>query len=150
MILEYSDMNTMKLTLALALMTLGYAVSSPARAQTAPEGPLVCSASRAIECGEEYECGPPVPGQDRANFIHIDADNDTVTLLSPASRRGESSQIQAKNQSDTHLAISGVEGSRVWSAVVDYADMSVTITVADEEAAFVVFGQCIPADKTSP
>jgi len=142
-------MNIMKITLALAVFGLGATISVPASAQ-APEGPLVCSATRAVECGEDYDCGPPVPGQDRVTFIHIDADNDTVTMLGPESRRGETSTIQTKSTSESNLAIAGIDANRVWSAVVDYSDMSVTITVADEEAAFVVFGQCIPADKTSP
>ena len=134
-----------RLALGLILAS-AFAPSSVAQS----DGPLVCTLSRATECGESYDCAPPQANPDVPRFIHVDAGNDTVTLLDPESRRGETSVIRAKSNSETSLVASGIDGNRVWSLVVDHADRSLTLTLADEEAGFIAFGHCIAADKLAP
>ncbi len=45
--------------------------------------------------------------------------------------------------------LSGIEGDRTWSAMI-LDDGAMTVTVAAEKSGFVVFWQCLPADKTRP
>lgn len=110
----------------------------------------VCSLTKAVECDSGLNCGPPAPQLPPPTFIHVDLDNDRITLLAPAERRGETTQIRAMERDGDRLILNGIEAGRSWSMILSENDGSTTITVNFGDAAYVVFGQCIPEDQASP
>ena len=112
--------------------------------------PLVCSIARGVECNGDLDCQPPTARTNAPTFIHVDPDKKLVTLLGPPSRRGETTRIQAMDRSGGLLTLSGVEAGRGWSLVITESTGNMTLTVADPDAGFVVFGRCLCADETTP
>lgn len=114
------------------------------------DSPMICSLSRAVECADDLSCGPPVPQMVPPTFLHIDLETRVVTLLGPAERRGETSEIRAVVREGGHIVLTGTEAGRAWGAVIAEADGSLTLTVTLERSGFVVFGNCIAASELSP
>jgi hypothetical protein len=110
----------------------------------------VCSLNRAVECDSDLNCGPPAPQLPPPTFIHVDLDSNTITLLAPPERRGETTQIRAMERDGERLILNGIEAGRSWSMILSENDGSTTITVNFGDAAYVVFGQCIPGNQASP
>jgi hypothetical protein len=110
----------------------------------------VCSLTKAVECDSNLNCGPPAPQLPPPTFLHVDLDNNRITLLAPAERRGETTQIRAMERDGERLILNGIEAGRSWSMILSESDGSTTITVNFGDAAYVVFGQCIPEDQASP
>ena len=113
------------------------------------DGPLVCSLVQAIECASDLSCGAPEFLKTPASFIHIDFDAMAVTLLAPEERRGDVTRITGMEQREDRVLLTGIEGDRSWSAMI-LDDGAMSLTVAAEASGFVVFGRCLPADKTRP
>jgi hypothetical protein len=81
----------MKLHIAVALLACGLAVLATSSAVASP---LVVAITGAVECSEGDGCGPPDFGQvTPATFLHVDIEKKVITLLAPASRRGETNSI---------------------------------------------------------
>lgn len=114
------------------------------------EDQYVCSLTKVVECDGDLNCGPPAPQLPPPTFIHVDLDDSRITLLAPAERRGETTQIRAMERDGDRVIMSGIEAGRGWSMILSETDGSATITVNFGDAAMVVFGQCIPEDEVSP
>jgi len=110
----------------------------------------VCSVSKAIECDGDLNCGAPAPQQAAPTFIHLDLDEERITLLAPPERRGETTRVRAMERDGDHLVLSGIEAGRGWSLNMSESTGSMSITINFGDAAWIVFGQCIAADKASP
>ena len=113
------------------------------------DGPLVCSLARAIECASDLSCGAPEFLRTPASFIYVDFDARAVTLLAPEERRGEVTRIIGLEQREDRVLLTGIQGDRSWSVMI-LDDGAMSLTVAAEASGFVVFGRCLPADKTRP
>jgi hypothetical protein len=113
------------------------------------DGPLVCSLARAIECASDLACGAPEYLRPPPSFIYVDFDAMAVTLLAPEERRGEVTRISDMEQREDRVLLIGIDGDRSWSVMI-LDDGTMSLTVAAEDSGFVVFGQCLPADQTSP
>ena len=112
--------------------------------------PYVCSLTKAVECDSEL-CGPPAPPDaPHPTFIRVDLDNNLITLLAPDERRGETTQIRAIERSGDHVVMTGINAGRGWTMTLSETDGGAVITVNLEDAAFVVFAQCIAEDVLSP
>ncbi len=110
----------------------------------------VCSLIKAVECDSDL-CGPPAPPDSpRPTFIRVDLDNNLITLLAPDERRGETTQIRAIVRSGDHVVMTGINAGRGWTMTLSETDGGAVITVNLEDAAFVVFAQCIAEDVLSP
>ena len=129
----------------LCMVPLLMATSGPA----VIEAQLVCSFARAIECASDLTCEPPVSDRTPATFLHVDLDQKAVTLLAPEERRGEVTAITGMQQLDDRVVLSGIERDRAWSAVI-LEDGTMSVTIAADGSGFVVFGQCMPADHSTP
>lgn len=114
-----------------------------------PDGPLVCSIARAIECASDLSCGAPEYLATPPSFVYVDLDAMAVTLLAPEERRGEVTPITGMEQREDRVLMTGIEGDRSWSMMI-LDDGAMSLTVAAEESGFVVFGQCLAADQTTP
>ncbi len=112
--------------------------------------PYVCSLTKAVECDSDL-CGPPaLPDTPHPTFIRVDLDNNLITLLAPDERRGETTQIRAIERSGDHVVMTGINAGRGWTMTLSETDGGAVITVNLEDAAFVVFAQCIAEDVLSP
>ncbi len=112
--------------------------------------PYVCSLTKAVECDSDL-CGPPAPPDaPHPTFIRVDLDNNLVTLLAPAERRGETTQIRAIERSGDHVVMTGINAGRGWTMTLSETDGGAVITVNLGDAAYVVFGQCIAEDLLVP
>jgi hypothetical protein len=110
----------------------------------------VCSLTKGIECDGDLNCGPPAPQQPKPTFIHLDLDDNQVTLLAPPERRGEVTQIGDMKREDGQLILSGIEAGRGWSLNMSESTGNMSITINFGDAAWIVFGQCIAEDMASP
>jgi len=133
---------------AVAVLCLAPLLVSANAAQI--DSPMVCSVARGVECADDLSCGDPVPQMVPPTFLHIDLDKRVVTLLGPAERRGETTQIRAVAREAGHVVLTGIEAGRAWGVVIAEADGSMSLTVTMERSAFVVFGNCIAQKGTSP
>ena len=111
---------------------------------------LVCSVTQGLECDSALDCGLPAQPVPPPTFIHIDLDAGLITLLAPEERRGEVTQVQASTTADGQTALAGAEAGRAWGIVLDESDLSLSVTITEEDAGMVAFGRCIPSDQTSP
>jgi hypothetical protein len=132
-------------TAALLLVTL-----LPAAAVPGAEDQYVCSLNKGVECDGDLNCGPPAPQLPPPTFVHVDLDDNLITLLAPTERRGETTQIRAVERDGDRVIMTGIEAGRSWSMILSETDGSATITVNFGDAAMVVFGQCMPEGWASP
>jgi hypothetical protein len=114
------------------------------------EDQYVCSLNKGVECDGDLNCAPPAPLLPPPTFIHVDLDDNLITLLAPAERRGETTRIRVMERDGDRVIMSGVEAGRSWSMILSEADGGATVTVNLGDAAMVVFGQCMPEDWASP
>jgi len=121
-------------------------------AAAVPDGgdQYVCSLVRAVECDGDLNCGPPAPQPPPPTFVHVDLEGQSITLLAPAERRGETSQVRAMERDGDRVVMSGIEAGRTWSMILSETDGAATITVNFGEAAMIVFAQCLPEEQASP
>ena len=117
---------------------------------SAQQGEYVCAPARAVECDADLNCGPPAFQRPGATFFHVDLDDQAVTLLAPAERRGETTPIRFMERDGDRVIVSGVQEGRAWSLIWAEADGSMTLTGNLGDAGWVIFGKCIPADQLSP
>ncbi len=130
---------------ALLLTPLLVAASVPAEADE-----YVCTPAKVVECDSDLNCGPPAPQLTPPTFFHVDLDDRVITLLGPAERRGETTQIEYMERDADRVIIGGVQAGRAWSVIFSESDGRMTLTMNLGDAGWLVFGQCIPADHLSP
>ena len=116
----------------------------------ADDDEYVCTPSKAVECDADLNCGPPAPQVAPATFFHVDLDAGVITLLGPAERRGETTQIRYMERDGDRLIMGGAEAGRAWSMIMYEGGGRMTLTVNFGDAGWVVFGQCIAEDELSP
>jgi hypothetical protein len=113
----------------------------------AQEAAAVCAFGAARECGPELECLALSPWQDPEppGFIRVDVEESTITILSPPSRRGETTQILGMESGGDHIVLTGIEAGRGWSMVIAISDGNMTLSATDDGVAFIATGKCIDA-----
>ncbi len=114
------------------------------------EEPYVCSVARSVECDSDLNCGAPALEQPAPTFIHVDREASLITLLAPAERRGETTQIDASVHDGDRVIMSGVEAGRGWTLSLSETEGSAVMTVNLGDAGYVAFGRCIASDLLSP
>ena len=106
--------------------------------------PLLCAVIETFECGPAGEC---LPGTDEdidiPQFLKINFKKKEIsgTLVGGEVR---TAKIENVTHVDGLLILQGVQGSKAWSMVISEATGDVTLTAADDQAGFVVFGACSP------
>ena len=110
----------------------------------------ICSVVEGIECSDGVGCGPPDFGPLEApTFLHVDTQKRIITLLAPASRRGETTQIGQAVETSEGWILAGVEDKRAWSMMLTNEGY-MTVTVTMDGTAWTAFGRCIPEGSTAP
>lgn len=126
-------------------------LSLPATA-AAQEAAAVCALGSLQECGPHLECLPASPWQDPEppGFVRVDVESSTITILSPPSRRGETTQILGMERTGDHIVLTGIEAGRGWSMVIAISDGDMTLSATDDGYAFIGRGKCIDAGLLEP
>jgi hypothetical protein len=121
-------------------------------AVVAQEASAVCAFGALQECGPNLECLPASPWQDPEppGFVRVDVEASTISILSPPSRRGETTQILGMERTGDHIILTGIEAGRGWSMVIAISDGDMTLSATDDGFAFVGRGKCIDAGLLKP
>jgi hypothetical protein len=137
----------MKLHIAVALLACGLAVLTTSSAVASP---LVVAITGAVECSEGDACGPPAFGQvTPATFLHVDIEKKVITLLAPASRRGETNSIDQSLETPDGWLLCGLQSNRVWSMVIS-RDGYMTLSLTMDGTTWTAYGNVIPIDQVKP
>jgi hypothetical protein len=98
---------------------------------------LICAPVQAFDCAAGEDCAKGIPDDIGAPaFMRIDVANKAV--VGPK----RTSPILHVDKSDAQLLLLGTELGYGWTLVIDQETGKLTATLANREAAFVLFGAC--------
>ena len=132
-------MTIRSLVLVSMILAAGLACAAPAAAgQT-----WLCAVASAVAVDEDGTVGPPDTGErERPTFFRLDADKKELTLLAPASRRGEVTKLEHVHQAEGHKVFSGVESGRGLNIVIT-EEGRMTLSVVGDGVVWSVFGHAL-------
>jgi len=132
----------MKSAITMVLVTLAATVALCGNAWA--EQTWLCSIGSAVAVDEDGTVGPPDLGEkERPTFFRVDADKKELTLLSPASRRGEVTKIEMVHESQGQRIFSGVENGRSLNLIIA-DDGRLSLSVLGDGVVWSVFGHVLP------
>jgi hypothetical protein len=103
----------------------------------------ICSVASAVAVDEDGSIGPPDLGErERPTFLRVDPVRKELTLLAPASRRGEVTKLDSVHEVDGNWVLSGVENGRSVSMVIT-AEGRMTLSVVADGVIWSVFGHTL-------
>jgi hypothetical protein len=109
----------------------------------------ICSVSSAVAVDEDGTVGPPDLGErERPTFLRIDPVKKELTLLAPASRRGEVTTLDLVHEVEGSWILSGVEHGRNVSIVIT-AEGRMTLSVVADGVVWSVFGHALPEGEAA-
>ncbi len=126
------------------LVLIALCVALPVRVSAAEDGPLLCVPNEEVELGHPGDCQSKVnDSMTSPQFIKADL---TEKRLSGTWRDGnaEVTIIQHVTHVDGRTILQGTERGRGWSMLIADESGKMTLTVADNEVAFLAFGACRP------
>lgn len=98
---------------------------------------LICAPVQAFDCAPGEDCAKGIPDDIGAPaFMRIDVANKAV--IGPK----RTSPILHVEKSDAQLVLLGTELGYGWTLAIDQETGKLTATLANREAAFVLFGAC--------
>jgi len=104
----------------------------------------LCSVASAVAVDEDGTVGPPDFGErERPTFFRVDAEKKELTLLAPASRRGEVTKLDAVHTIEGAHIFSGVENGRSVSLIIT-AEGRTTLSIVADGVVWSVFGHSLP------
>lgn len=133
-------MKTMTaVTKIVSMLALGLVMCSGAEAgQT-----WLCSVSSAVAVDEDGTVGPPdFSERERPTFFRVDAEKKELTLLAPASRRGEVTKLEKVHEAEGVRVFSGVENGRGVNLIITDAG-HMTVSIVSDGAVWSVFGHAL-------
>ena len=109
----------------------------------------LCAVSSAVAVDEDGTVGPPDVGdRERPTFFRVDAAKKELTLLAPASRRGEVTKIHLVHEADGHRVFSGIEHGRSLNLIIN-AEGRLSLSVLGDGVVWSVFGHVLPEGESS-
>lgn len=126
------------LLLSVALLSSTATVTLAAEAYDGSK-PMVCEPQHGHDClPTEATCKPLKPEAGKDVNLHIDVADKTVkspyrTSLLP---------IESVSNNTKSLVLQGKSLEYVWNATIHRSTGRLTISIADREGAYVIFGQC--------
>jgi len=129
-----------RITLSLvSLLLLGAILAGGAFAGTS----WICSITEAVGVEEDGTIGVPDLGDlEQPTFIRVDAEAKEVTLMAPASRKGEVTKIDVVYQGEGLWLFTGIEANRAWSMVIEDTGQ-MTISITGQGATWSIFGSAM-------
>ena len=120
---------------ALALLTWGAAAAGDFDGSKL----LICAPVEALDCGPGEGCVKERPEDVGApNFLRIDIANNVI--IGPK----QTTPILLMDKSDDQILLQGKELGYAWTLVLAQDSGTMTVTLVNREAAFVLFGSCTP------
>jgi hypothetical protein len=102
---------------------------------------LLCAITEIVECDAQGECAQRAAEDvGLPDFVMIDLKEKVLTEATPAG--GRVSSFNSSSSIEGQTVLSGVDGTRGWSAVLSNGNRRLSATVSDELVGFVVFGVC--------
>jgi hypothetical protein len=136
----------MKNAMTMVLVTLAANVALCGNAWA--EQSWLCSIGSAVAVDEDGTVGPPDLGEkDRPTFFRVDAAKKELTLLAPASRRGEVTKFEMVHESQGQRIFSGVENGRSLNLIIA-DDGRMSLSVLGDGVVWSVFGNALPEGET--
>jgi hypothetical protein len=106
----------------------------------------ICAVASVVAVDEDGTVGPPDFGErERPTFFRVDAEKKELTLLAPASRRGEVTKLDTVHSVDGAHLFSGVEHGRSVSLMIT-AEGRTTLSIVADGVVWSVFGHSLPDD----
>ncbi len=103
----------------------------------------ICSVAAAVAVDEDGTVGPPELGErERPTFLRVDPVKKELTLLAPASRRGEVTKLDSAHEVDGVWILSGLEHGRSVSMVIT-GEGRMTLSVVADGVVWSVFGHAL-------
>ena len=135
-------------TLPMILTTVAFGVMLCTTARA--DQTWLCAIASAVAVDEDGTIGPPDLGErDRPTFFRVDAAKNELTLLAPASRRGEVTKIEMVHEGEGMRLFSGVEHGRGLNVIITDAG-HMTLSIVSDGAVWSVFGHALPGDGSAP
>jgi len=106
---------------------------------------LSCTGVSGYSCDPGRACSEVKPESKTAPVVLIDPPNKTVKTP----YRTDLLPIANSATNNEQLQFQGTSAKFAWSAIVNRNTGKVTITIADRLGAYVIFGQCKPAEASS-
>jgi hypothetical protein len=133
---------------AMTMILLAVAITLSLCGGAWAEQTWLCSIGSAVAVDEDGTVGPPDLGEkERPTFFRVDAAKKELTLLSPASRRGEVTKIDMVHESQGQRIFSGVENGRSLNLIIA-DDGRVSLSVLGDGVVWSVFGHALPEGET--
>jgi hypothetical protein len=127
--------RVLSLMAVLALMTYGAAAAGDFDGSKL----LICAPVEAMDCAPGEGCVKERPEDVGApNFLRIDVANKVI--VGPK----QTTPILLMDKSDDQILLQGKELGYAWTLVLDQESGTMTVTLVNREAAFVLFGPCTP------
>ena len=105
---------------------------------------LICAAIDVVACTEGTRGPNCMQGHartfDLAEFFTINFKKKEIRAT--GNNANEVSPIMNQEKTDTQVFMQGVEHERGWTATVDQADGTLTLSVSGQDVSFVIFGAC--------
>ena len=109
----------------------------------------ICSVAAAVAVDEDGTVGPPELGdRERPTFLRVDPAKKELTLLAPASRRGEVTKLDTVHEADGAWILSGLEHGRSVNMVIT-AEGRMTMSVVADGVVWSVFGHALREHEAS-
>ena len=106
----------------------------------------ICAVASVVAVDEDGTVGPPDFGErERPTFFRVDAEKKELTLLAPASRRGEVTKLDTVHAVDGAHVFSGVEHGRSVSLMIT-AEGRTTLSIVADGVVWSVFGHSLSDD----
>ncbi len=103
----------------------------------------LCAVSSAVAVDEDGTVGPPDLGdRERPTFFRVDAAKKELTLLAPASRRGEVTTFDTVVEIDGSHLFSGVEHGRGLNLIIN-AEGRMSLSIVGDGVVWSVFGHAL-------
>lgn len=127
---------------ALAVVAVG---AAPERIAAAGKydgsAPLVCAATAVSECVVDGRCQPRTA--EKVNFPSLfKADAKAMKLWELGAEKGRETTIRNIDRAGGKMILSGAEGERGWTVLINEASGKMSATAAGDGEGFVIFGQC--------
>ncbi len=139
---------TAKIGSPVALLVIALGVAAPGSAAASDfDGSrnLLCAPTDAIQCEGAGECNrKEVELLNMAKFLYVDFKARTLKGTVEGATSEETSSIQTVQKLDGGTLIQGAESGRGWSLFVDKGTGDMTLAIAGDDIAFVLFGVCQP------
>jgi hypothetical protein len=133
---------------AMTMILLAVAITLSLCGGAWAEQTWLCSIGSAVAVDEDGTVGPPDLGdKERPTFFRVDPAKKELTLLAPASRRGEVTKIDMVHESQGQRIFSGVENGRSLNLIIA-DDGRMSLSVLGDGVVWSVFGHALPEGET--